>query len=302
VSTDWSGKRDFKQECREMATNFSRKQTALFLPADKALCVATAFRNKMIDSKSSLLLIERRIEIANKLKHVISHHKNAELYQCNLSSFIFPEKLDYAWLDLNGTITDDLAFWIQKELSQKVKSGSILCLTHAVGWRGNDWLKNTHDNMSEKHKKSYSLFKKQFGLVKIHHDHLIAFPAFLFSCLMRDWQVKVLEPFEYADTINMVFYRFKIERINKNVKLPNLLSKPKFTSISKKDLPMINSANVVDAIFKAKSPAQKASATKKLNAYVALRVSEGKVENQIRAGIAASVTKRKMAIKIKKNK
>lgn len=299
MSIDWSGRRDSKQECREMATKFPRRKVALFLPADKALCVKTAFKNKMIDSSSKLFCVEKQPELYKKLRLAVSHDANAQVYQCNLSNFSVPEKLDYAWLDLNGTITEDLALWIQQELSRNVKSGAILCLTHAVGWRQNDWLKNAHENVNIRHKKTYSLFKKQFGLTKNHHDYLISFPAFLLSCLLRDWQIQVLEPFEYADTINMVFYRFKIERIEKNVKLPDLMSKQTFVS-PKRNLPVITSAIVVESIFKAKTPAQKASATKKLNAYVASRVLEGKLEKQIRAGIAASVTKRRLAIKKKK--
>ena len=48
---------------------------------------------------------------------------------------------------------------------------------------------------------------------------------------------------------------------------------------------------MINAIVNAKSPQHKSHATRKLNAYVAQRVSEGKKETQIRSGIKAQVTK-----------
>jgi len=55
------------------------------------------------------------------------------------------------------------------------------------------------------------------------------------------------------------------------------------------------SVSVSEAIFKAKTPGQKAAATKRLNAYVAEQVAEGKEEKWVRAGVAAAVTRLRKA-------
>ena len=51
-------------------------------------------------------------------------------------------------------------------------------------------------------------------------------------------------------------------------------------------------SEVIDAIVNAESPAKRAHATRKLNAYVAKRVKDGLNESQVRAAIAAHVTRR----------
>jgi len=53
------------------------------------------------------------------------------------------------------------------------------------------------------------------------------------------------------------------------------------------------SQEVIEAILAAKTPGQKAAATKKLNAYVDQKVSEDKKASQVRAAIAAHVTRRR---------
>ena len=54
------------------------------------------------------------------------------------------------------------------------------------------------------------------------------------------------------------------------------------------------SQEVINALLKAESPASKAHATRKLNAYVASKVMEGKSGKQVTAAIKAHVTRRQM--------
>ena len=54
-------------------------------------------------------------------------------------------------------------------------------------------------------------------------------------------------------------------------------------------------AMVIEAICNADSPAKKAHATRKLNAYVAQQTSKGMKEVQVRAAIKAHVTRRLQA-------
>ena len=49
--------------------------------------------------------------------------------------------------------------------------------------------------------------------------------------------------------------------------------------------------SIAEVIFNAKTPGQKAAATKKLNAFVASQVTQGKNERSVRAGVKASVTR-----------
>ena len=55
---------------------------------------------------------------------------------------------------------------------------------------------------------------------------------------------------------------------------------------------VLTASEVIDAIVNAESPANKAHATRKLNAYVAQRVKDGFEEYRVRAAITAHVTRR----------
>lgn len=306
--TNWTDEasRKYKQVSRELATQFPHRSSALFMPAHSAVCVKTAEKNKMVHKKTTkLYLVERDPVKANALRTNVYDWKK-EIYTQELHTVSLPEKLDYAWIDLTGTLNQKIHAWIQSCLSPNLNPNSIVCFTQGYCWRNNPWLKNTHEFVHSNHYESYAEFRQNVSVVQ---DSNIAFPVFLLCSALRDWNVLTFEPYRYRDTIDMVLFRFKLlsrkipslPLIGENQQKQTLMKRnhpcsPSLTQENQKMTPVPSAAVVIEAIFTANSPAYKAHATRKLNAYVAQKVKEGMKETQVRAAIAAHVTRRRKAV------
>ena len=286
--------RKHKEITRNMAADFTIRNSALFMASGDAECMQVAESTGMIiKGKTKVIIPEHDEALAQQLDftlHKIGWVKSSTVHVGEIHDLILPRSLDYAWIDLNGTITNRIAEWLSQELSAKLLPNAIICLTHEYTWRNNEWLKDTRQQILQKKRESYLRYRHQAG---VFQDKYITFPAYLISCLLRDWEIEVMEPYRYSDTIDMVFYRFRVVRRQKPV-FPLVSFDPLPVGVQKmKTVP--TSGQVIDALFKAVKPAEKSHATRKLNAYVASRVKDGKNETQVRAAIAAHVTRRKMA-------
>lgn len=301
----FNSQRIFKQQTREMAVDFPYRSSALFLPAAGAKCVLLAQEKGMIDKNTKLQLVERNTKTAAQLSQTMSDSGlNYMMHNTDLTQVELVHKLDYAWIDLNGTISQSLAIWIENELQKNLNDNSYLCLTHEFAWRNNQWLKDFREK--ELNNPEYLKFRIATGIYSGEFTKLLAFPAYLISKLLNNWKITLLsDPFRYADrtlekaAVDMVFYRFSLNKKQSYVqKISTNVVEKSVRPVSKerKMKSILTAAVVINAIYTAKSPAQKAHATRKLNAYVATRVEEGKKESQVRAAIAAHVTRRRQAV------
>lgn len=306
-TTNWTDEenRKYKQFSRELATQFSPRSSALFMPAHSAVCVHTAEKNKMIHKKTTKLYLVERDHAKAQILETNVQDWQKEIYTQELHTVSLPEKLDYAWIDLTGTLTSKINTWIHFSLSPNLTTNSIVCFTQGYCWRNNPWLKNVHEFVHRNHYETYAEFRQNTSVVQ---DPLLAFPVFLICSALRDWNTLTLEPYHYRDTIDMVLFRFKLLS-RKNPSLPILgETKTKTDSFCPRNVPnsfqqgnrkmkttVPSAAEVIDAIYTADTPAYKAHATRKLNAYVAQKVKEGMKETQVRAAIAAHVTRRRKA-------
>jgi hypothetical protein len=287
--------RKYKDITRQMAASFSPRQSALYLPAAKGKCFLTAEQMGMISKENThLFLVERNPVDAERLTETVNQAQWANVCRHNgeLHNFVIPSLLDYAWVDLNGTVGSKLADWFAHQLSPNLMPGAVFCLTMEYCWRNNTWLKSVREDVMNNHEMSYVDFRFKKGVLK---DKYIAFPAFLIACLLREWRLEFLEPYRYYDTIDMMFYRVIVTERQKPV-LPMLASHPQPEPQGVRTMKVPTSKEVIEALVAAHegSPATKAHATRKLKTYVADKVSEGKNPVQIAAAIKAHVTRRLM--------
>lgn len=304
--TTWKQQRPAKNIARELAAEFPRKKSALFLPANDAKCVLTAESSGMISkADTKLILVERDANRFNELQSTLIRTrwaKQSESHHIDLESLSLTTELDFAWIDLNGTITQSLATWIKEVLSKNLMVGASLCLTHQYCWRGNEWIKFVNRFFTNSNNTSecleYMRFRDHYGLWKYP---LFTFPPFLLACLLRDWELEFLEPYKYKDTVDMVLYRANVVRRMSSRILPSIprMDNSCFGASGMKKKPILKKgptcAEVVDRILNAKKPAEKAHATRAQNAYVKARVKEGKKEKQVLAAIKAFVTMKSKA-------
>lgn len=295
MNKSWSV-REHKQTTREMASDFTYRKSALFMPSNEMRCVLTAMNSGMVDQNTRLVMVERDIKVFDQLSEISrSLPCERHLIHDDLHNVKLPTKLDYAWIDLNGTLSPEVSIWIEIELSRNLKPGAVVCFTQEYGWRNNSWMKQCHEhvmNAGDGFRRSYWDFRQHNNILG---NPLISFPAFVVKTLLEDWVVYVETPYHYHDTIDMMFYRFLVHERNQNpvhyqfpgrTMCSNHSPRPYVRRVS-----VITANEVIQSIAKADSPALKAHATRKLNKYVEQRVSEGKSAAGVRAAIKAHVTR-----------
>ncbi len=211
MSNIWDAPRLGKQQSRVLAAEFSPRTSALYMPADSLRCVLTAEDTGMISPQDTrLFLVERDKAVCSRLKSKLrqTHWNNRSLVHCgSLEGSVIPFNLDYAWIDLNGTIGRNLGWWIGNVLSPKLKMGAAFCVTQEYCWRNNSWLKSLHRYVYSKFDSEYTRFRFEKTILG---DKYLSFVPFLICSLLRDRNVFVAEPFRYADTIDMVLFRFVV--------------------------------------------------------------------------------------------
>lgn len=298
----WMQDRQKKDIARIYATSFPPRTSALFLPADNAKCVLSAEASGMISKKkTNVVLVERDSERFKGLQKTLKKTKwdnYCEAHHTHLEKLDLKQKLDYIWIDLNGTVTSKLGFWVQDVLSKNLVPGAVICLTHEYGWRSNEWLRNANHHFTNSENtqdcERYVEFRDNH---RLWIDPLYTFPPFLLACLLRNWKLNFFDPFKYRDTADMVLYQAVVMGRTTSPYFPPV---PKmehnFGEIvmkksTKSTVEPVTCSMVVSRILAAKGPGQKAAATKLQNQYVKSRVKTGMKETQVVAAIKAAVTK-----------
>ena len=291
----WNMDRQFKQKSREMATSFNGRKSALFMPADTMKCVLTAERTGMISKdRTKLFLVERDKIKCNSLRtnlEISGWDKQSTIFNGALEKAVVPSGIDYAWIDLNGTVTASVAQWMEEELVRNLEERAVLCLTQEYCWRGNCWLDKVRDNALSNYRRVYAKFRQD---EVIFGNRLLSIPAFILRCVTRQFEVRMFEPYRYSDTVDMVLFRVELGGRLQVPTFPSLSELVGFDNSVQRSPSMrktISMNEVVSAFANAKNPAFKAHATRKLNAYVTQQKRRGLNEARVRATVKACVTK-----------
>lgn len=261
----WSN-RSGKEVTRKLASEFSLRENALYMPASDLLCVRAGFDNSLINNSTNLVFVERNKKV---FKNILtnSEFKNVKVINSNLSKVKLPFNLDYAWLDLNGTITEDIYNWIKEELCNNLSNNAVICLTHELCWRNNNWMKK--EKYQEVNLQKYKKFRSENS---IYGSKGVCFPAFLMYDIFTsklDCEVEVLQPYQYRDTIDMVFYRFEIRNFKGD------------------SMKIVKASEVIEAIV-----LEKPNYKKLLNKYLLQQEKLGYQKTRTHAAIKACVTKK----------
>jgi len=301
----WDRIRPAKRRTRELAASFSRRNSALYLPADRMKCVQTAEEMGMISKDHThLYLVEQKKDVFARLQNKVKRtgwSDQATLFNGKLEQFNIPKPLDFVWIDLNGTLSYNLVDWIKDHLALNLQEGAVVCLTQEYCWRNNVWLKELRDTMLNMPKwyNAYSDFRNTHILFC---DKYISFPPFLMTHLLSQGKQKVelLEPIRYSDTIDMMFFRFVVSETGQLTRKEGgqrmaARTAPKrrkaaaqaHTTRKRQEEPVI-AADVINAFVEDRIP----RATRLLNKYVEQQKENGYEERHVRAAIKAHVTRR----------
>lgn len=231
---NWN-KRLNKQKMRELALqDIDNPRCSLWMPGICCADLSYALNNKIINNKSHLILVEqdrytmsiiKRFCLANNLDNVVFHE--GRLHQLTKLP-----KIDFAFIDLMGTLTFDLTCWLKNHFSQALTEQTTFCLTHNYALRNNVYLKEQMNFFAKHHPQFYAdnLNSLNFDTTKnLTQDdlHSIVSPILILRSAFDNFDFKLDKICKYQDVINntvgnsMMFY--KLTDFQKHVSLmPNL--------------------------------------------------------------------------------
>lgn len=208
-------RRQNKAFARQLGMGFSPRKSALLLPGNVAVELAVGEQCGFFTRETCFYVAEHHPEYARQLKQVLNiagWTPNCVLHEGGLHTMKLSQPLDYAHIDLNGTIGADIGGWMATEFSKQLTPGAVVCLTQEFCWRNNQWIKKIRQQIIDNHLSFYNDFRYYYSLYgKDYMAKYICFPPFMVCSLLRDWKVVPLPPFRYFDTIDMVLFRFIVK-------------------------------------------------------------------------------------------
>jgi hypothetical protein len=187
-----------------------RPATSLWLPGDQCLCLHEALGEGFIDQASKLVLVERDRVAAQQIRSwaetAVMWKVPPILLEKELHDVKLPFNIDFAYIDLMGTLLPKICLWIIEELAPKLNTGASICLVHTYGWRNAEFLYFMND-----HLKWCSRYQQlQVGMRT--NDKYNVLPIALLSCCLRELSFDVTCTARYGDSVRTMVY-YKLENI-----------------------------------------------------------------------------------------
>jgi hypothetical protein len=188
----------FKNAARtnQLAGAALNAKTALFLPGSGCECVKEAMKMGLIDRDSYVIAVERLPSVAKTIHETLTnmelnymiHPKELHLLRFNR------KKIDFAFLDLMGSMSRETAFWLTQELSPNLRDGSAVSFTFQKSQRKQTFI-NSCETILRKH------FQTEFGYLRLDlriRDDLHRAYMFALRACLSEWDFKS-EISEYND-------------------------------------------------------------------------------------------------------
>lgn len=210
MSTWLPEKRPYKEDARRIATGYEgiTYDTALFMPGDRALCVASALKTGIIVPDTRLVLVERIPEVARQASVSMRKMGFRSLPLWHVADIVnlrLPFRLQYGFLDFNGTLNFRIAKWMNVELSSHLASDATLAFTFCYTMRSPGW--QFMDRCQKLFRTTYHhLWDRLAGQVQVRDFNILTY-----LCLLRsvfcEYDFAIRPPFKYKDSVSMVLYR-----------------------------------------------------------------------------------------------
>lgn len=150
MTLDW-GIRIFKGQARSFSlANLPPRARSLWLPGDACLCVKEALALGVLDTDSRIIAVERDRAtfaiMAATMRGLGFNH--IPLLECReLSTVVLPFDLDLVNIDLCGSLTLDLAQWIERTLPHHLTMNASIIMTTRFGWRNNPFMVHAEERL-----------------------------------------------------------------------------------------------------------------------------------------------------------
>jgi hypothetical protein len=180
---------------------------ALFLPGSNCLCVKQAIQTGLVDPNNThVTLVERNREVFRLIESQLPelNLKSVDLYHEELHRLKVQSQIDFAFIDLLGTVTRELATWGAEVLSPQLADDAVISVTLNKAWRNNQFMSSKHKEWRDGNR----LFETSVRL-NIHRDSILVASI----CALEDMFPRcrsLLSVHEYKDTQPMALFRLSL--------------------------------------------------------------------------------------------
>lgn len=317
---NWSNRKVKVFERRSFFQGIGRKYAYLTLPGSECLDIITGIQEKVINTQTKILAVERDAQEFSSICDWFAHNwpkDKSQLVNAELSTVIDLDPLDLVFLDYLGNITQSDAYWIKYYLAPALMHNAHLGITVSTAFRNNK-LYPAVKNYVQKHHPTY--LQKKIRYIRDHGRYpkkLLEFFAVYYTLihcyLFPDHSCTVsIEYYGEPHSSNLMVL-FKLlnmqighrdldedesaihDAIDEIVQpsIRGLCMSKTLVPVSPKENPMkaVSSKKVIDALLSAKTTGQKAAATRALNVYADQRAKAGFNPVMVKAGIKASISR-----------
>lgn len=209
----WS-KRDRKQESREFVLDgYEQSAAAIFMPGwdeearQSGQCVRTALRQGRLDLDLPLIVVERDPMMADKIERDLLGLGFTQLvmHVGELCELPLPGPVDFAFIDLLGTLDYRLCAWLKDELAPALTKGATVAFSLAWSPRNNHFMEAAVRAYNDSFQDEVEFLREAYHLSGSRR----LIPVMLIRAAFHKHIFAFRQPMRYRDTnYPMLTYRF----------------------------------------------------------------------------------------------
>jgi hypothetical protein len=221
ISTDWSvTRRPHKDAIRTLAlTGYHQRHAAVFLPGwsepsqTAGLCIRRGLDLTDVAPEVTTLDVTKPFYGAEhdrllypKVKQSLDELGLADLrlHRGGVHSLKLKHTVDFAFLDLCGTLDEKVCLWLRDELQSRLVQESALALTVSYAIRASAFMAKAKIVYEQHFPECVKFAKQHYGLQS--WQRLI--PLLLVRSSLHELNFRLSERNLYRDTVGMLFYKF----------------------------------------------------------------------------------------------
>lgn len=260
----WDANRSSKVMSRDAALDVNTKKKCIFLPGAGCADVRQAIELGIINNKTKVYLYERNRHAVKLINDYLSNwpfETVPDFYTQDIWLCPVPEKVDFAFFDLMGNLTEESIYWLTY-FADCLSDKSDVYFTFCLNMRGNEFTRR--EISTKEFTEEFQEYKKRY------RSEVVASQLLLLDSIFKGYNVRR----------RLMSYRDDVTGVKMCLVKLNLRKKK-----------MSEGKMIVEMMMTADTPSAKSKATRALNKYLDKRESEGASRKQVRAGIESWITR-----------
>ena len=156
--------------------------------------------NQLVHPDGEHVLVEREAETASRIKDLVASDpywiRKPRIHTGELHDLRLANKIDYAFLDLTGGITKDVAGWVENGLQHMLRPKARVAFTLAYGWRTNQYMYDMQSYIKEHDPKG---LRRLSEALKIDKKPILVY-VYVLRSIFSQWDFSLDQTVWYQDS------------------------------------------------------------------------------------------------------